>query len=234
VAVAVRPTQGKEHLGGRWTEHGTGVAAGPVQAGAGRRGDRRCGLRDFGVPAHARPPGPFSRRRVNEICRRRSLRASRSAATWASGRRSLLGMTVSDAGTSAVPLVLAVCSSSLEGLLHALQRWTRRTFLDHPKIDAFSRTEFDEACGQRGLVVGDWRVERFFGDSVFGVAVRQDRSSPTGGRRRSLIRADRSWGAAPVTAPGPAHQWNRLHGTVPLKYMWRPRSTLRQEPADHG
>lgn len=61
---------------------------------------------------------------------------------------------------------------------HAPQRWTYRTFLDHPKLDRFSGTELVEACEQRGLAVGDRRAERFFGDFVLGVAVRDGAAAP--------------------------------------------------------
>ncbi len=64
---------------------------------------------------------------------------------------------------------------------HALQRWTYRTFLDHPKLDRFSHTELIEACEQLGLVVADRHVERFFGDFVFGVAVRDGDVEPEPG-----------------------------------------------------
>ncbi|MGH9245984.1 MAG: class I SAM-dependent methyltransferase [Acidimicrobiales bacterium] len=53
---------------------------------------------------------------------------------------------------------------------HALQRWSYRTFLEHPENDRFSGQEFVAACEQAGLRVGGRWVERFFGDFVIGVA----------------------------------------------------------------
>jgi ubiquinone/menaquinone biosynthesis C-methylase UbiE len=61
---------------------------------------------------------------------------------------------------------------------HALDRWSYRTFLDHPEEDRFSGAEFVEGCEQAGLVVGDRWVERFFGDFVIGVATRASGASP--------------------------------------------------------
>ena len=55
---------------------------------------------------------------------------------------------------------------------HALDRWSYRTFLEHPADDRFSGTAFVEACMRAGLHVGDRWVERFFGDFVFGVATK--------------------------------------------------------------
>lgn len=55
---------------------------------------------------------------------------------------------------------------------HALQRWSYRTFLDHPEHDRFSGPEFVAACNDGGLEVGGRSVERFFGDFVIGVAIR--------------------------------------------------------------
>lgn len=51
----------------------------------------------------------------------------------------------------------------------ALERWTYRTFLDHPKENRFSREEFVSELEQSGVEVGDRCVERFFGDFFFGV-----------------------------------------------------------------
>lgn len=53
---------------------------------------------------------------------------------------------------------------------HALDRWTYRTFFDHPERDRFNSTEFIRACEENGLRVGDRWVQRFFGDFVIGVA----------------------------------------------------------------
>lgn len=55
---------------------------------------------------------------------------------------------------------------------HALQRWSYRTFLDHPDHDRFTGAEFVTACEHTGLTVGDRWTERFFGDFVIGVATR--------------------------------------------------------------
>ena len=55
---------------------------------------------------------------------------------------------------------------------HALQRWSYRTFLEHPEHDRFSGAEFVAACDGAGLDVGDRWVERFFGDFVIGVTCR--------------------------------------------------------------
>ena len=56
---------------------------------------------------------------------------------------------------------------------HALDRWSYRTFLEHPEHDRFSGRQFVEACNDAGLDVGDRSVERFFGDFVIGVAMRR-------------------------------------------------------------
>jgi ubiquinone/menaquinone biosynthesis C-methylase UbiE len=53
---------------------------------------------------------------------------------------------------------------------HALQRWTYRTLLDHPREDRFSRRTFTAELERNGLIVGDAVVERVFGDFVIGVA----------------------------------------------------------------
>jgi ubiquinone/menaquinone biosynthesis C-methylase UbiE len=57
---------------------------------------------------------------------------------------------------------------------HALTRWSYRTFLDHPRHDRFSATEFVDAIVDAGFDTTDGRwVERFLGDFVIGVAIRQ-------------------------------------------------------------
>lgn len=61
-----------------------------------------------------------------------------------------------------------------EVTLHALQRWSYRTFTDHPDHDRFTGAEFIAACEDTGLAVGDRWVERFFGDFVIGVATAAD------------------------------------------------------------
>lgn len=60
---------------------------------------------------------------------------------------------------------------------HALDRWSYRTFLDHPNHDRFSATEFVAAVVDAGFETTDGRwVERFFGDFVIGVATRHGAS----------------------------------------------------------
>jgi len=54
---------------------------------------------------------------------------------------------------------------------HALQRWSYRTFLDHPEHDRFSAEELVAELERQGLRVGERWVTRFFGDFVIGVAV---------------------------------------------------------------
>jgi ubiquinone/menaquinone biosynthesis C-methylase UbiE len=55
---------------------------------------------------------------------------------------------------------------------HALDRWTYRTFLDHPEHDRFSAADFVAAVEKAGIRVGTSYVERFFGDFVIGVGRR--------------------------------------------------------------
>ncbi|KAB2969623.1 MAG: class I SAM-dependent methyltransferase [Thermoanaerobaculia bacterium] len=57
---------------------------------------------------------------------------------------------------------------------HALDRWSYRTFLDHPRDDRFSAEQFVAECEGRGIVVGGNVRTRFFGDFVIGVGRRQD------------------------------------------------------------
>lgn len=61
---------------------------------------------------------------------------------------------------------------------HALNRWSYRTFLDHPAEDRFGAFGFVNELERHGLRVGDRAVTRFFGDFVIGVAHRE----PTGTR----------------------------------------------------
>ncbi|HEY1011372.1 MAG TPA: class I SAM-dependent methyltransferase, partial [Herpetosiphonaceae bacterium] len=56
---------------------------------------------------------------------------------------------------------------------HALERWSYRTFFDHPRERRFGRADFVAALAQHGIVVGDRVVERFFGDFLLGVGYRQ-------------------------------------------------------------
>jgi ubiquinone/menaquinone biosynthesis C-methylase UbiE len=52
---------------------------------------------------------------------------------------------------------------------HALNRWSYRTFLEHPAKDRFSGEEFIAELEQRGIIVKGNSVERFFGDFIIGV-----------------------------------------------------------------
>lgn len=52
---------------------------------------------------------------------------------------------------------------------HALDRWSYRTFLDHPDDDRFSGDEFIAALENAGIIVKDRSKEVFFGDFVIGV-----------------------------------------------------------------
>jgi len=55
---------------------------------------------------------------------------------------------------------------------HALQRWSYRTFLEHPKHDRFSPREFVAELVAHGFTLPQPTVTRFFGDFVIGVAVK--------------------------------------------------------------
>ena len=55
---------------------------------------------------------------------------------------------------------------------HALNRASYRLLFEHPREDRFSGTEFVDELERQGLVVGGRHTQRFFGDFVFGVAVR--------------------------------------------------------------
>ncbi len=55
---------------------------------------------------------------------------------------------------------------------HALQRWSYRTFLDHPTHDRFSAGEFVAEIERHGVRVGSNWVERVFGDFVIGAGTR--------------------------------------------------------------
>ena len=57
---------------------------------------------------------------------------------------------------------------------HALDRWSYRTFLDHPEHDRFGAFGFVHELEQQGLHVGDRATTRFFGDFVIGVATLVD------------------------------------------------------------
>jgi len=56
---------------------------------------------------------------------------------------------------------------------HALDRWTYRTFLEHPREDRFSAEEFVAECERHGIGVGANFRNRFFGDFVLGVGRRE-------------------------------------------------------------
>ncbi|MGH7788362.1 MAG: class I SAM-dependent methyltransferase [Candidatus Binatia bacterium] len=60
-----------------------------------------------------------------------------------------------------------------EVTLHALQRWSYRTFLEHPTHDRFSGETFIAELERQGLRVADRFAHRCFGDFVFGVGVRE-------------------------------------------------------------
>jgi len=55
---------------------------------------------------------------------------------------------------------------------HALNRWSYRTFLDHPKKDRFSAEGFVDELERHGINVGKNFTTRFFGDIVSGVGCR--------------------------------------------------------------
>lgn len=55
---------------------------------------------------------------------------------------------------------------------HALNRWSYRTFLDHPRGNRFSAERFIAELEAQGIDVGGNYVERFFGDFVIGVGRR--------------------------------------------------------------
>ena len=54
----------------------------------------------------------------------------------------------------------------------ALERWTYRTFFDHPKENRFSGAEFINELERRGIKVNGNSVERLSGDLVLGVGYR--------------------------------------------------------------
>lgn len=57
---------------------------------------------------------------------------------------------------------------------HALNRWSYRTFLEHPAKDRFSREQFMAELEKQGIRTGSNFVERFFGDFVIGVGLREE------------------------------------------------------------
>ena len=52
---------------------------------------------------------------------------------------------------------------------HALNRWSYRTFLEHPPKDRFTGDQFIGELERHGIHVGTNYVERFFGDFIIGV-----------------------------------------------------------------
>ena len=54
----------------------------------------------------------------------------------------------------------------------ALERWSYRTFLEHPAEDRFSKEQFIVELEKQGFLIGPKLVERFFGDFIFGVGRR--------------------------------------------------------------
>lgn len=61
---------------------------------------------------------------------------------------------------------------------HALERWSYRTFLEHPRENRFSADELVAELERHGLAVSGRVVGRFFGDFVIGVATRTDTVTP--------------------------------------------------------
>lgn len=55
---------------------------------------------------------------------------------------------------------------------YALNRWSYRTFLEHPKENRFSAAQFIAELERQGIAVKGNFIERFFGDFVFGVGHR--------------------------------------------------------------
>lgn len=55
---------------------------------------------------------------------------------------------------------------------HALNRASYRLLFEHPREDRFSGREFVEELERQGLRVGGRHTQRFFGDFVFGVAIK--------------------------------------------------------------
>lgn len=56
----------------------------------------------------------------------------------------------------------------------ALNRWSYRTFLEHPAENRFSREQFIAELEKQGVLTGPNFVERFFGDFIFGVGRRAE------------------------------------------------------------
>lgn len=56
---------------------------------------------------------------------------------------------------------------------HALERWFYRTFMVHPDENRFTGQEFVEELEKQGINVNNNFTEKFFGDFLFGVGIRQ-------------------------------------------------------------
>lgn len=54
----------------------------------------------------------------------------------------------------------------------ALNRWSYRTFLEHPADNRFSKEQFLAELKNQGILTGSNVAERFFGDFIFGVGRR--------------------------------------------------------------
>jgi ubiquinone/menaquinone biosynthesis C-methylase UbiE len=52
----------------------------------------------------------------------------------------------------------------------ALDRWSYRTFLDHPRTDRFSPTDFVDALAQLGMELDQPPTQPVFGDFLIGVS----------------------------------------------------------------
>ena len=62
---------------------------------------------------------------------------------------------------------------------HALERWSYRTFLEHPTEDRFSAEGFIAELRRHGFTLPQPAVTRFFDDFVIGVAVKTVSSAAT-------------------------------------------------------
>lgn len=56
---------------------------------------------------------------------------------------------------------------------HALDKWSYRTFMDHPVENRFSGKEFIEELEKQGIQIGKNFTEKHRGDFVFGVGYRK-------------------------------------------------------------
>lgn len=62
---------------------------------------------------------------------------------------------------------------------HALNRWSYRTFFDHPTENRFSAQEFLAELERKQIHVGDRFVTKFYGDFVFGAGTRANSIATT-------------------------------------------------------